>query len=130
MCYRDYTYINLLNMKKSKKKLKIDKGLIILIILFIALFFLKSLLYNLLGNNFYILLEGIFKYIPENILFYLFLPIYYIFMFPMIWILEKFTFLNQINNQFILFSLDILLTIIYLTLLFFLFKKIKKTFFK
>lgn len=111
-------------MLKKQKNLKIDKSLIILLAVFLALFFLKAIMYSLVGNNVLVFIEETLSFIPENILFYAFLPIYYIFMFPMILILENLHFLNSNNNQFITFSLDIVLTIIYLPILFFLFKNI------
>jgi hypothetical protein len=109
-------------MKNENKKIRYD--LIILITLFIFLFFIKTFLYNLIGDNTLIQFEKVFSFIPENVLFYLFLPIYYIFFFPIIWILGKFNLIDSGINQFYLFSLDILLTIIYLTILFFISKKL------
>ena len=110
-------------MLKKQKNLKIDKSLIILLTLFLVLFFLKAMMYSLIGNNILAFMEKTLSFIPENILFYTLLPIIYIFMSPMIWILDNIPFFNPANNMFITFLFDITLTILYLTILFFLFKK-------
>lgn len=117
-------------MIKRKVDIDLNKDLFLLFGLFLTLFFIKAFLYNAISGDLLIFIENLYSKVPENILFYLFISIYYVFIFPIIWIMSSLHLIDSGINQFILFSLDILLTIIYLTLLFFLFKKIKKTYFK
>ncbi|MDO8611020.1 MAG: hypothetical protein Q7R95_10875 [bacterium] len=111
-------------MLKNKKYIKIDKSLVVLIVVFLVLFFLKALLYGLFGRDVWVFIANVFSFIPENILLYAFFPIWYIFMRPILWVLSNLTIINPDDNKFIAFSLDIGLTIIYLTILFFLVKSI------
>lgn len=115
-----------MNKLKNTKNIKIDKSLVFLLVVFVGLFFMKAYLYNVIGND--VLIEKIFNFIPEQILFYAFLPIYYVFLLPVIWILGNLSFFNTDNNQFIAFSLDIFLTIIYLTVPFFILKNVSHFF--
>ena len=111
-----------MNKLKNIKNIKINKSLVFLLVVFAGLFFVKAYLYNIIGND--VLIEKIFDFIPEQILFYAFLPIYYVFLLPVMWILGNLSFFNADNNQFVAFSLDIFLTIIYLTILFFILKNV------
>lgn len=109
-------------MKNIKKNNKSNRSLIVLSVVFLILFFLKASMYSLIGGPF--IFDWLEKFIPENILFYIFMPIVYIFIYPIIMLIDNLPLFNQENNQFITFLLDIGLTIIYLTILYFVFKKI------
>ncbi len=108
-------------MKNAKRKISSKKSLIVLSIVFLMLFFLKASLYGVIGGPFFF--DWLLQYIPEFILFVIFLPIYYIFEFPIVWLLS---FISV--NQFYAFCLDIGLTIVYLTTLYFVFQRIFRFF--
>jgi hypothetical protein len=113
-------------IKKHKNTIHIGKGIIALSLLFIVLFFIKLYFYAPSSGT---LLDQIFifinKMIPETILFYVFVvPIAVVFLMPTMWIIETIPFLHS-NNSVILFYEDIALTIIYLSFLFYLSKKIR-----
>lgn len=110
------------------KNIKIYKILVFLIVVFLMLFFLKAVFYGLLSNDVLILIEKVLYFIPDKVLFYAFLPIWYIFILPTMWLSSNLFFLDSGNHKLIRFSLDIIVTIIYLTFLFFMLKSICRSF--
>jgi len=107
---------------KVKKRMRLDMSMVILCAVFLMVFLFKALFYGLIGDNTWLI--KVLSFIPERILLSIFLPFYYIFILPILWIMNDIPFLYSIYNPFIIFAIDIGLTIIYLTILFFLVKKI------
>ncbi|MEK7109761.1 MAG: hypothetical protein AAB876_00915 [Patescibacteria group bacterium] len=104
----------------KKNILNIVFALILLDILYIKAYF-----YGLINIDYFLI--SVSKIMPGNISYYLFLPIYYLFFVPIDWLIFGLFKLDKIYYNLILtFSLDILLTTIYLIVLFFLTKKIFK----
>ncbi len=106
-------------MKKLKKKGILNKGLIILLIIFLILFFIKASFYGLFGDTFFV-----DNFSRNYLVFYTFIFIYYVFMLPIIIISGIFNLLNSNTSLFTTFLFDITITILYLTVLYFIFKKI------
>ncbi|NMB84095.1 hypothetical protein GYA28_02290 [Candidatus Roizmanbacteria bacterium] len=107
-----------------KKYIKADRGLILLIVLFVMIFVFKAFLYNLVNDETVAFIEKSLSFIPENVQFYVLLIIYFVFMFPITWFLGSFRVFNSGSNQFIAFSCDIFLTIFYLAFLYFVIRKL------
>jgi hypothetical protein len=97
---------------------------IIFALLLLDLFYIKAYFYGLIEINSY--LSYIASFIPERVSFYLFLPFYYLFFLPINWLLFNLFKLGEFRNVFLSFFLDVTLTIIYLTIIFYVIKKFYK----
>jgi len=123
------------NLNKKYRENKTSKKyipFILLVITFLIVFTLKALFYGFISGG--IFSGKIFDLVPDYI-YYLLSPIYYIFIFPFLWLeynipTSSRSIVEIVNNDFIAFTIDILLTIIWMTFLFFAFRFIWRLIFK
>jgi len=94
-------------------------------LILLDLLYIKAYFYGFVNIDY--LLISVSKIIPGNLSYYLFLPFYYLFFLPIDWLLFDLFKIDKIYYNLVLtFSLDILLTTVYLIILFFLTKKLLK----
>jgi len=87
------------------------------------LLYIKAYFYGFVNIDY--LLISMSKVMPGNISYYLFLPFYYLFFIPIDWLMFGLFKLDKIYyNLALIFTLDVLLTTIYLVVIFFLIKNI------
>jgi hypothetical protein len=103
--------------------------LTLLSILFLIVFLMKAIIYDLLPAG--IFSVDMFKFVPDYVFLYLFFPVYYIFYLPIAWIMYNIpnpsnSIVEILNNNFVIFVIDIFLTIIWIAILFFLVKTLWK----
>ncbi len=98
---------------------------VIFTLILLDLLYIKAYFYGFVNIDY--LLISMSKIMPESISYYLFLPFYYLFFVPIDWLIFDLFKLDKIYyNLILIFSLDVLLTTIYLVVIFFLIKNINK----
>lgn len=99
---------------------------VVFALILLDLLYIKAYFYGFVNIDY--ILISMSKIMPGNIAYYLFLPFYYLFFLPIDWLIFGLFKLDKIYyNLVLIFSLDVLLTTIYLILIFFIIKKFFKT---
>ncbi|MCR4276921.1 MAG: hypothetical protein NUV87_02210 [Candidatus Roizmanbacteria bacterium] len=98
---------------------------VVFALILLDLLYIKAYFYGFINIDY--LLISMSKIMPGNISYYLFLPFYYLFFMPIDWLMFGLFKLDKIYyNLVLIFSLDVLLTTIYLIVIFFIIKNIYK----
>lgn len=98
---------------------------VVFVLMLLDLLYIKAYFYGFINIDHFLI--NVSKIMPGSVSYYLFLPFYYLFFVPIDWVIFGLFKLDKIYYNIVLtFSLDILLTTIYLIILFFISKKIYK----
>ena len=96
---------------------------VVFALVLLDLLYIKAYFYGFVNIDY--LLISMSRIMPGNISYYLFLPFYYLFFLPIDWLMYGLFKLDKIYyNLVLIFSLDVLLTTVYLILVLFLIKKV------